>query len=106
MHALIFAAGLADEMEKEFRTVQAYGWPLSTTEAAVRAAFPTAEEVTVVDNGEEEWYLRRASMVFPTAEAAREAADKGGPVVGERLAVEYAGAPITGNSLIILLPTF
>jgi len=68
-----------------------YSCPLGTTETALKAAFPTAEEVTLVDNGEEEWYLRRASMVFPTAEIAREIVAAGGSVAGHSVALVCAG---------------
>lgn len=69
-------------------------------DAAVRAAFPTAVEAILEDSDDaEQWYLRRATMVFPTAEAAMEAAGNGGSVAGHSLAMEYAGVPRIGPSL-------
>lgn len=82
---------VADEEAKQSRTVHAYGWPAGATKDTVRAMFPTAQEVTVVPD-KEEWYLAKASMVFPTVKAAREAAGSGERGDGQSLALEFAGA--------------
>lgn len=98
--SLLYPLGEAVMAAKRLRTAYAYGWSTAPMEAAVRAAFPTAVEAILEDSDDaEQWYLRRASMVFPTAEAATEVAGSGGSVAGHSLAMEYAGVPRIGPSL-------
>lgn len=50
-----------------------------------------------VEDDTEEWYLRRASMVFPTVEAAKEVTKMEGPVAGHCLVLKWGGVPQSGG---------
>lgn len=92
----VFSVTTEDLAERQLRSVHVYGYPIGTTEAAVKAAFPTADEATF-HRDKEEWYLWTSMVVFPTPEAAKEAAAGGGSVAGHPLMLHYGGVGLRAD---------
>lgn len=66
-----------------------YGWPPGITAKKVKAAFPTVQGVHLKED--DEWYLRKAVLVFSTVEEAKDITVQGATFDGHRLVLKWDG---------------